>query len=117
MSRKKDQTPAKPASGLAQHLVLRLRESAFIVLTPLAIYVLISLVTYEPSDPGWSHSGTADSVRNAGGVVGAWIADVGLLLFGYLAFLFPVMLAWWGWLILRGARDGNRRRASSGCRR
>ncbi|MDJ0654247.1 MAG: DNA translocase FtsK 4TM domain-containing protein [Xanthomonadales bacterium] len=96
---------------MAQHLVLRLRESAFIVLTPLAIYVLISLVTYEQSDPGWSHSGTAESVRNAGGVVGAWIADVGLLLFGYLAFLFPVMLAWWGWLILRGARDENRQRA------
>ncbi|MEM9533933.1 MAG: DNA translocase FtsK 4TM domain-containing protein, partial [Pseudomonadota bacterium] len=33
---------------------------------------------------------------------------IGLLLFGYLAFLFPLILAWWGWLILRGARTETR---------
>ncbi len=94
------------SSGLAQHLVLRLRESAFIILAPLAIYLLIALITYDPSDPGWSNSASTDNVQNSGGVVGAWLADIGLLLFGFLAFGLPVMLAWWGWLILRGARDG-----------
>ncbi|MFK7957532.1 MAG: DNA translocase FtsK 4TM domain-containing protein, partial [Lysobacterales bacterium] len=94
------------SSGLAQHLVLRLRESAFIILAPLAIYLLIALITYDPADPGWSNSASTDNVSNSGGVVGAWLADIGLLLFGFLAFGFPVMLAWWGWLILCGARDG-----------
>ncbi|MEM1090939.1 MAG: DNA translocase FtsK 4TM domain-containing protein [Pseudomonadota bacterium] len=92
-------------------MVLRLRESAFIVMAPLAIYLLIALLTYDSRDPGWSNSAASDNVRNSGGVVGAWLADIGLLLFGYLAFLFPVMLAWWGWLILRGAREASTERA------
>jgi S-DNA-T family DNA segregation ATPase FtsK/SpoIIIE len=83
---------------------MRLREAAFVFLAPLSIYLLVALVTYDPADPGWSHSAPDTAVRNVGGVAGAWIADIGLLLFGYLAFLFPVMLVWWGWLILRGQK-------------
>ncbi|MEM9532674.1 MAG: DNA translocase FtsK 4TM domain-containing protein, partial [Pseudomonadota bacterium] len=88
--------------------MLRLRESAFIIMAPLAIYLLIALLTYHPADPGWSNSASHDAVHNRGGLAGAWLADIGLLLFGYLAFLFPLILAWWGWLILRGARTEAR---------
>ncbi len=34
--------------------------------------------------------------------MGAWLADVFLYLFGYLAYLFPIMLAYTGWLVFRG---------------
>ena len=85
------------------HQVSRgLREGALLILGTLAIYLLVSLASYLPSDPGWSHAGTGAEINNAGGVVGAWIADVLFYLFGYLAYLLPVMVAYSGWLIYRG---------------
>lgn len=80
----------------------RLRESALFVLGTLALYLLICLVSYDPDDPGWTSTGQAEQVRNVGGVMGAWLADFGLFLFGYLAYLFPLMLAFAGWLVYRG---------------
>jgi S-DNA-T family DNA segregation ATPase FtsK/SpoIIIE len=68
-----------------------------------ALYFAIALGSYHPSDPGWSHTGHVDQVLNQGGRVGAWIADVFLYLFGYMAYLFPVMVAYSGWLLFRGA--------------
>ena len=94
-------TPKKSDGSLALgvHLNRRLREGALIVVGTLALYLILSLVTYTPSDPGWSYSGTVERIANRGGVAGAWIADVFLYLFGYLAYLFPVMVAYTGWLL------------------
>ena len=96
-------TPKKADSSLALgvHLNRRLREGALIVVGTVALYLILSLITYTPSDPGWSYSGTVERIANRGGVVGAWIADVLLYLFGYLAYLFPFMVAYTGWLLYR----------------
>ena len=72
-----------------------------ILVSTIAVYLLLSLASYSPDDPGWSHTGRATSVLNQGGVVGAWLADVLLYLFGYMAFLFPVMVAYAGWMLTR----------------
>ncbi len=72
------------------------------ILSALAVYLFLSLITYYPDDPGWSHRGPGDAVRNFGGVVGAWFADIFLYLFGVLAYLFPLMVAFSGWLVYRG---------------
>ncbi len=69
-----------------------------------AVYLVLSLSSYQATDPGWSHSGPVNEVANQGGVVGAWLADVFLYLFGYLAYLFPVMVALAGWLAFHGMR-------------
>lgn len=69
----------------------------------IAAYLLLTLATYHPNDPGWSHWGPVNAIQNKGGVVGAWFADVLLYLFGYLAYLFPVMIAYSGWLVVKGA--------------
>ncbi len=71
------------------------------MLSATAVYLLLALGTYFPDDPGWSFTGSSEQVLNAGGAVGAWFADVSLYLFGYLAFLFPLLVAWSGWLIHR----------------
>ncbi len=81
------------------------REGALIVMSAVAVYLAISLASYAPSDPGWSHSGDVEHVLNKGGVVGAWLADVSLYLFGYLAYLFPVGIGYFGWLAFRGPRS------------
>lgn len=78
-----------------------LRESALLVFLALAALLLIALATYAPGDPGFSHSGSGAAVHNAIGRVGAWIADLLLLVFGYPAYLFPVLVAYSGWLIFR----------------
>ncbi|MDX2312906.1 MAG: DNA translocase FtsK 4TM domain-containing protein, partial [Gammaproteobacteria bacterium] len=77
------------------------REGMFILVTALALYLLLSLSSYSADDPGWSHTGRTTSVLNQGGVVGAWIADVLLYLFGFMAYLFPVMAAYAGWMLTR----------------
>jgi S-DNA-T family DNA segregation ATPase FtsK/SpoIIIE len=84
-----------------------LREGALLILGAIAIFLLVSLATYHPSDPGWSNSGAYAQIHNAGGLVGAWLADVLLYLLGYLAYLFPVMVGYSGWLVYRGHTPGG----------
>ena len=64
-------------------------------------YLLLSLFTYSPQDPGWSYTGPNPVVVNSGGPAGAWFADVFLYLFGYFSYLFPVMLSWSAVLVFR----------------
>jgi DNA segregation ATPase FtsK/SpoIIIE, S-DNA-T family len=90
---------------LKTHVQHGLREGAMLVLGALALFLLAALITYHVDDPGWSHTGPRVAVQNATGVVGAWFADVLFNLFGYLSYLFPVMLAYSGWLILRRNHD------------
>ena len=78
------------------------REILLIVAAALALYVGLSLFTYHPGDPSWSHSGQVQSIANRGGVVGAWLADILFHLFGFMAYLSPFMLAHAGWLTVRG---------------
>ena len=69
--------PAKPAPKLSEQWHKRLREAAFLLLLPLAIYLFACLLTYSQNDPGWSHAGDpARDIHNFGGAFGAWIADL-----------------------------------------
>jgi len=88
------------------HVSKGLREGALWILVAVAAYLLLSLATYNADDPGWSHWGPVAKVGNRGGVVGAWLADVLLYLFGYFAYLFPLMVGYSGWLVVRG-RPGS----------
>jgi len=86
---------------MATNVGKRLREGAMLLLLAVAVYFMLSLGSYSPEDPGWSFTGPREHVLNAGGPVGAWFADVFLYLFGFLAYLFPVMVGWSGWLIYK----------------
>src|SRR5690625_4477741 len=79
-----------------------LKEGALIGLAAVSIYLLLALVSYDPGDPGWSQTGENSRIENAGGPAGAWLADVTFLLFGYLAYLFPLMLGYRAWQVFRG---------------
>jgi S-DNA-T family DNA segregation ATPase FtsK/SpoIIIE len=94
-------------SAIASHRVRRgLKEAALFIFGFGAIYFLLALVSYHPADPGWSHSGMQSGrVANLGGPAGAWFADVLLTLFGYLAYLFPLMVAYVGWLLFQDRRN------------
>lgn len=85
------------------------RDIALILIAPLLLYLLASLLSFSPSDPGWSHSGSLTApLHNVGGRVGAWLADVLLHLTGYVAYLLPLMLGAIAWIALFGMdTDGD----------
>jgi len=67
----------------------------------LGSYFLLSLASFSPEDPGWSYIGPREIAENSGGPAGAWFASVLLTLVGYMAYLFPVIVAWSGWLLYK----------------
>lgn len=77
-----------------------LREVAVLSFFASALFLLISFVTFNIEDAGWTHSGTAKTV-NACGVIGAWIADISLSFFGLTAYLFPVIIIWRSYLLYK----------------
>ena len=77
-----------------------LREAWWLLLAVSAIYLVLTLFSYSPNDPSWSHSSADPTIRNYGGVFGAWMADILLYLFGYSAWLlvgFCVFAIVWGY--------------------
>lgn len=80
----------------------RLREGGLIMMVSLAVYLMISLVTYSAQDPGWSHTGQSAQIANLAGKAGAWLSDVLYSLFGYVAYLFPMAVVFGGVLIYQG---------------
>ena len=66
------------------------REGLLILCVTFAVYLIIALVSYHPADPGWTSTGQHKEVANMAGPVGAWIADVLLYFFGYVAFFIPM---------------------------
>ncbi len=91
-------------------LASRLREGAFIALVGLALYLILALTTFNPMDPGWTYTGAgqAGKATNLVGSSGAWVADVLLFFFGFLSYLFPMMLAHQAWEIFRESEVESR---------
>jgi len=94
-------------SAVSGAVSFRLREAALILALALAGYLLLSLWTYQPTDPGWSTTGMNDIVANRGGIVGAWLADILLYGFGFPAYLSPLMLAFSGWLLFSWGKTAD----------
>lgn len=83
-------------------IIKRLSEGGFILVLTGALFVLLSLFTYQLSDPGWSHaSRTGSNIANSGGTIGAYIADALYFAFGYFAYLVPVGFAYFAGVILK----------------
>jgi len=81
-----------------------LREIAVLGFFAVALFLLISLITFSNEDAGWTHSGAVLKVTNACGVLGAWLSDFMLSFFGLIAYLFPVIISWHGYQIYGQAR-------------
>jgi S-DNA-T family DNA segregation ATPase FtsK/SpoIIIE len=82
----------------------RLNEAIGLILFTVTILLLLSLLSYHPTDPSLnvSHNALSDhSVQNFIGEFGSTLADVLLQALGYPAFLLPVIFAVFGWKWLR----------------
>lgn len=109
----KDAAPAASEKAAPNPRRQRLvRDIALILIAPLLLYLLACLVTHSHTDPSWSsQTGVLPSeIHNVGGPVGAWIADVLLQLFGFMAYPLPLILGAIAWIALFGMdRDGDGR--------
>jgi len=74
-----------------------LREIVVLACIVVALFFLTSLITFSNDDAGWTHSGVSQTVLNAGGVMGAWLADFSLSFLGVCAYLLPLLLLWGGY--------------------
>jgi S-DNA-T family DNA segregation ATPase FtsK/SpoIIIE len=97
--------PPSLSEPVSSQVLQRVKEAILIALGGVALFLLIALWSHHPSDPGWSHTGTSDPVRNQCGIVGAWIADIALYLFGKFAYVFPLMIAFSSWVVFREKAD------------
>ncbi len=70
----------------------RLLEAGAILLVALALYLLLSLLSYNAFDPSSANAHPRDFVQNVGGLVGAWISNALFFFFGYVAFLMPPLM-------------------------
>ncbi|WP_174824693.1 DNA translocase FtsK [Pseudomonas sp. SST3] len=97
----KNTSSTAPASVWRQQLNYRLKEGALIALGALCAYLWMALLTYDPADPGWTHTSNVQQVQNAAGRAGAWFADVLFMALGYFAYLFPLLLGIKTWQVFR----------------
>ncbi len=95
------QQPARATSGLSDQVVRTLREGALWVFGALALILWVALFTYDPGDPGFSQAGGSGEINNSVGRFGALIADFLFNFFGRPAYLFTVMVFYFGWMIFR----------------
>jgi DNA segregation ATPase FtsK/SpoIIIE, S-DNA-T family len=91
---------AKKVAGnpLPPKIAALLRESWWLALVAVAVYLLLILATFHPEDPGWSRSIRETQIHNWGGAFGAYLSDILLSLFGRSAYwtiaLCGVLVAW-----------------------
>jgi S-DNA-T family DNA segregation ATPase FtsK/SpoIIIE len=87
------------AAVIEEKTLRGLREILGLLLAAGALFFLISLVTFNLDDAGWTHSGTGAAIKNACGQAGAWLADFSLSFAGLIAFLLPVAVLWHVYLL------------------
>ncbi|RJX32875.1 MAG: DNA translocase FtsK [Oxalobacter sp.] len=85
-------TPPPKENPMPDRLRRLLSEAGMFALVALGIYLVLILLTYSQTDPGWSHANAVSRVSNWGGRLGAYLADLLLFIFGFSA--------WWWCLVL-----------------
>ena len=82
----------------ASALSRRLSEFVGVALFGVAMLWLVSLASYNPADPVWFFNTGADlPPTNFAGRIGAFTAELSLQMFGYAAYLVPIVLVVIGW--------------------
>lgn len=85
-------------SAVIEEKKLGMREFVSASFLFFGLYFLITLLTFNLEDGGWTHSGISSAPKNSGGMIGAWISDLTFSLFGFEAYLFPVLICWYSYL-------------------
>ncbi|WP_025153642.1 DNA translocase FtsK [Morganella morganii] len=79
----------------------RLLEAILIVIGLCAVFLLVALLSFNPSDPSWSQTNWHEPVKNLAGSIGAWFADILFSAFGILAYTVPPLMILGCWSAFR----------------
>ncbi len=101
-------TVPEPESQLSDHVRQNLREGALYVFGALALILWFALFTYDVRDPGFSQATSGGEVNNGVGRVGALVSDLLFNFFGRPAYLFTVMVFYFGWMLYREQKTKQR---------
>jgi S-DNA-T family DNA segregation ATPase FtsK/SpoIIIE len=101
-SRKKPQkTPLLP-EAVSEFFWRRAYEGIGAVLILAAAFMAVSLVTYYSGDPSINTgTGVDAAIHNKGGIAGAYLSDGLLQTLGLAAAFVPLVIAIWGWQVIR----------------
>jgi S-DNA-T family DNA segregation ATPase FtsK/SpoIIIE len=83
----------------------RLKEIGGVISIALAAFIFLCLFSYDPHDPSLTHY-VAGKVKiiNYGGLVGSYLSDALLRVFGITAYLFPAVLVLFSFRLFLGGR-------------
>ena len=95
------QKSTQTVQRLSAQVSRALREGALYVFGALALILWYALFTYDPADPGFSQATSSTEVNNGVGQAGALVADLLFNFFGRPAYLFTVMVFYFGWMLYR----------------
>ncbi len=73
-----------------------------LLLLAAGLLVMLSLLSYSATDPCFSVSGTGAKTQNVIGIIGAYLSDVVLRLFGITAYLIPLLVFGYGVFLTLG---------------
>ena len=79
----------------------RLLEAMLILCSLFAIWLMVAMLSFNPSDPSWSQTAWHEPIHNLGGVPGAWLADTLFFIFGIMAYTIPVIIIGGCWFAYR----------------
>ncbi len=79
----------------------RLLEALLIIVALFAVYLMVALMSFNPSDPSWSQTAWHEPIHNLGGGVGAWLADTLFFIFGVMAYALPPVILGLCWITFR----------------
>ena len=101
IKQRKNSEPSATKTAIPLFLIKRFCEGGFILILTIACFILLSLLTYHEQDPGWSHPEQYGmGALNAGGFVGAYVADSFYKLFGFCAYALPIYFTYIAAMIL-----------------
>ncbi|TNV21630.1 DNA translocase FtsK [Buttiauxella sp. B2] len=84
----------------------RALEALLLLVAIFAVYLMVALLSFNPSDPSWSQTAWHEPIHNLGGMPGAWLADTLLFIFGIMAYTIPVIIIGACWFTFRN-RDSE----------
>ena len=96
--------PILPKS-FVNHLRQYLGKSFGLGLITIGTLIILSLISYHPSDPSLN-SASGGAVKNIIGIFGSYSSDLLLQLFGSIAILPSILFYAWGWRLLAGKSLG-----------
>ncbi len=101
----KTSSPNSDHHHFQAYLSQGVREGGLIFTVAICIFLVMALVSHNPQDPGWASTGSNAIATNYGGRAGAWFSDVLLYFFGYVAYLFPLLIGYRASVIFKNRRQ------------